>query len=84
MVVGGLYHTIAEISFCRADKRTVSASAPLPLMSATVEPIAPAFQSKSDSEKRSRDRKEVGGGKREDGFPNRSADWLGMAVVCRT
>ena len=84
MVVGGLYHTIAEISFCRADKRTVSASAPLPLVSATVEAGASTFQSKSGSEKRSRDRKEVGGGKKEDGFPNRSADWLGMTVLCRT
>ena len=51
----GLYRTVTELFICRADKRTVSASAPLPLISATVEPIAPAFQSKSGSEKRSRD-----------------------------
>ncbi len=49
----GLYRTVTELFICRADKRTVSASAPLPLISATVEPIAPAFQSKSGSEKRS-------------------------------
>ena len=64
MVIGGLYRTVAEISFCRADKRTVSASAPLPLISATVEAGASIFQSKSGSEKRSRDRKEAVGDKR--------------------
>ena len=51
----GLYHTVTEISFCRADKRTVSASAPLPLISATVEADAPIFSSKSGSIPRSRD-----------------------------
>ncbi len=38
-----------------ARKRTVSASAPLPLISATAEPAAPTFQSKSGSAPRSRD-----------------------------
>ena len=51
----GLYHTVKEISFCRAVKRIVSASAPLPLVSATVEAGASTFQSKSGGEKRSRD-----------------------------
>ena len=53
--VVGLYHTVTGFLFCRADKRTVSASAPLPLTSATVEAGASTFQSKSGSEKRSRD-----------------------------
>ncbi len=55
VIFGSLYRTVAEIFLCRAVKRIVSASAPLPLVFATVEPIAPAFQSKSGSEKRSRD-----------------------------
>ena len=46
MVIGGFYRTVTGISFCRAVKRTVSASAPLPLTSATVEPDAPTFQDK--------------------------------------
>ena len=44
-VIGGLCRTVAGIFLCRADKRIVSASAPLPLISATVEAGAPAFQS---------------------------------------
>ena len=48
----------------RADKRTVFASAPLPLVSATVEAGALIFQSISGSEKRSRDRKEAVGDRR--------------------
>ena len=52
--VVGLYHTVTETFLCRADKRTVSASAPLPLTSATVEAGASTFQSKNGSEKRSR------------------------------
>ena len=44
--VVGLYRTVAGISFCRAVKRIVSASAPLPLTSATAEPTAPTFQDK--------------------------------------
>ena len=65
MVIGGLYRTVAEISFCRAVKRIVSASAPLTLMSATAEAVIPTLQSKGDSEKRSRDRKKAAGGKKE-------------------
>ena len=55
MIIDGLYRTVAEMLFCRAVKRIVSAPAPLPLMSATVEQTAPTFQSKSDSAQRSRD-----------------------------
>ena len=44
-VIGGLCRTVAGIFLCRADKRIVSASAPLPLISATVEVDAPMFQS---------------------------------------
>ena len=71
-----LYRTVTEIKFHRAVKRIVSASAPLPLISATVEAGAPIFQSKSGSEKRSRDRKEAAGGnkKRTDSH-DQSADW---------
>ncbi len=54
-LISGLYRTVAGISFCRAVKRIVSASAPLPLVSATAEPGASTFQSKSGGEKRSRD-----------------------------
>ena len=54
-IIGSFYRTVTGIFLCRADKRTVSASAPLPLISATVEAGAPMFQSKSGSEKRSRD-----------------------------
>ena len=50
-----LYRTVTEIKFHRAVKRIVFASAPLPLISATVEVDAPIFQSKSGSEKRRRD-----------------------------
>ncbi len=64
VVFGSLYRTIAEIFLHRAGERTVSASAPLPLISAAVEAGAPAFQSKSGSGKRSRDRKEAVGDKR--------------------
>ena len=46
MVFGSFYHTVTGILFCRAVKRTVSASAPLPLVSATVEAGAPTFQDK--------------------------------------
>ena len=45
MVVDSLYRTVTGIFLCRADKRIVSASAPLPLISATVEAGAPMFQS---------------------------------------
>ena len=62
MVVGGLYRTVTWIFLCRADKRIVSASAPLPLISATVEVGAFIFQRKSGSAQRSRDRKEAAGG----------------------
>ena len=55
VVIGSLYHTVTGFLFCRADKRTVSASAPLPLISAMVEAGASTFQSKNGSEKRSRD-----------------------------
>ena len=55
MVIDGFYRTVTEFKFHRAVKRIVSASAPLPLISATVEVGAPIFQSKSGSEKRSRD-----------------------------
>ena len=55
MIIGGFYRTVTGIFLCRADKRIVFASAPLPLISATVEVDAPIFQSKSGSEKRSRD-----------------------------
>ena len=55
MIIGGFYRTVTEILLRRAVKRIVSASAPLPLISATVEAGALAFQSKSGSEKRSRD-----------------------------
>ena len=44
MVVDSLYRTVTGIFLCRADKRIVSASAPLPLISATVEVDAPMFQ----------------------------------------
>ena len=49
----GLYRTVTKLFICRAVKRIVSAPAPLPLISATVEVGAPIFQSKSGSEKRS-------------------------------
>ena len=55
MLVGGLRRTVAEVFLCRADKRIVFASAPLPLISATVEAGVSIFQSKSGSGKRSRD-----------------------------
>ena len=55
MIIGGFYRTVTGIFLCRADKRIVFASAPLPLISATVEVDAPIFQSKSGSEKRRRD-----------------------------
>ena len=55
MIIDGLYRTVAEMLFCRAVKRIVSASAPLPLILATVEANVSIFQSKSGSEKRSRD-----------------------------
>ena len=45
-LISGLYRTVAGISFCRAVKRIVSASAPLPLTSATVEAGASTFQDK--------------------------------------
>ena len=55
MIIGGFYRTVTEILLRRAVKRIVFASAPLPLISATVEVDAPIFQSKSGSEKRRRD-----------------------------
>ena len=54
-LLADLYRTVTEIKFHRAVKRIVSASAPLPLISATVEAGALAFQSKSGNEERSRD-----------------------------
>ena len=62
MIIGGFYRTVTGIFLCRADKRIVSASAPLPLISATVEVGAFIFQSKSGSAQRSRGRKEAAGG----------------------
>ena len=49
----GLYRTVTKLFICRADKRIVSASAPLPLISATVGAGVSTFQSKRGSEKRS-------------------------------
>ena len=55
MIISGFYRTVTEILLRRAVKRIVFASAPLPLISATVEVDAPILQSKSGSEKRRRD-----------------------------
>ena len=62
MIINGFYRTVTEILLRRAVKRIVSASAPLPLISATVEVGVFIFQSKSGSAQRSRDRKEAAGG----------------------
>ena len=59
------------------------ASAPLPLISATVEVGAFIFQSKSGSAQRSRDRKEAAGGmkRRTDSHASDVGHWLGMTPL---
>ena len=79
MVIDGFYRTVTEFKFHRAVKRIVSASAPLPLISATVEVGVFIFQSKSGSAQRSRDRKEAAGGMKREMTPLRGV-WAGRVV----
>ena len=83
MIIDGFYRTVTEILLRRAVKRIVSASAPLPLISATVEVGAFIFQSKSGSAQRSRDRKEAAGGmkRRTDSHASDVGHWLGMTPL---
>ena len=83
MIIGGFYRTVTEILLRRAVKRIVSASAPLPLISATVEVGAFIFQRKSGSAQRSRDRKEAAGGmkRRTDSHASDVGHWLGMTTL---